>query len=297
MVKNVIHPDGCVPTTWDQDLHYPKEQYAKKFPQNPYISRAEFGTHTDRKNGYPVPYRCFYSKDIENLFMAGRTISVERHALGSTRVMRTCGMMGEVVGKAAWICVRHHTTPRGVYEQYLDILKDLMTQPGAMRRESLEQPLVLPPKAKALPEVAHDEIDPKTLEGIVIDDEDAERTGEWKHGAGLKPFVNKGYHFAGGEGASARFAFAVKTTGTYDVRVAWQPHENRAKSAPVTILSADGTKELTIDQSKPNGQPKGIKSLGIFKFNAGEEAAVIFRTKGAGGNVHIDAVQVVPAGG
>ena len=34
-------------------------------------------------------------------------------------------MMGEVVGKAAWICVRHHTSPRGVYDQYLDILKDL----------------------------------------------------------------------------------------------------------------------------------------------------------------------------
>ena len=105
--------------------------------------------------------------------MAGRTISVERHALGSTRVMRTCGMMGEVVGKAAWICVRHHTTPRGVYEQYLDILKDLMSQPGAMRRDTLEGNLYLPANAKKLPEPATssaDSIDPKKLEGIVIDD-------------------------------------------------------------------------------------------------------------------------------
>jgi hypothetical protein len=62
MVKGIIHPDGCVPTTWDQDLHYPKEQYAAKFPDNPFISRAEFGKHTDRANGYPVPYRCFYSQ-------------------------------------------------------------------------------------------------------------------------------------------------------------------------------------------------------------------------------------------
>jgi hypothetical protein len=38
------------------------------------------------------------------------------------RVMRTCGMMGEVVGKAAAICVRHNTTPRGVYENHLDEL-------------------------------------------------------------------------------------------------------------------------------------------------------------------------------
>jgi hypothetical protein len=250
MVKNVIHPDGCVPTTWDQDLHYPKEQYAKKFPDNPFISRAEFGKHTDRRNGYPVPYRCFYSKDIENLFMAGRTISVERHALGSTRVMRTCGMMGEVVGKAAWICVRHHTSPRGVYEQYLDILKDLMSQPGAMRRETLEAPLVLPPNAKKLPAVFSDELDPKQLEGLVIDDDAAELTGTWATGHGLRPFIGKGYRYAGQPGASARFAFAVKNTGSYDVRIAWQPHENRAKTATIQILSSEGTKEVQVDQTK-----------------------------------------------
>jgi len=61
-----------------------------------------------------VPYRCLYSKDIENMFMAGRCISVDRSSMGSIRVMRTCGMMGEVVGKAAYLCVSRETTPRGV---------------------------------------------------------------------------------------------------------------------------------------------------------------------------------------
>ncbi len=294
MVKGTIHPDGCVPTTWDQDLHYPKEQYAAKFPDNPFISRAEFGKHTDRREGYPVPYRCFYSKDIGNLFMAGRTISVDRHSLGSTRVMRTCGMMGEVVGKAAWICVRHHTTPRGVYEQYLDILKDLMSKPGAMRRASLEGDLIMPANARKLPEVATDWIDPKKLDGIVIDDEDAELTGKWAHGGGLKPFVGTHYSYGSDKGASARFAFSVRESGSYEVRIFFQPHENRAKTAPVSVLSADGEKKFTVDQTKKTKLPKGAHSLGTFKFNAGEEAAVIFRTEGAGGNVHLDAVQVLP---
>jgi ribulose 1,5-bisphosphate synthetase/thiazole synthase len=293
MVKGIIHPDGCVPTTWDQDLHYPKEQYAVKFPDNPFISRAEFGKHTDRKNGYPVPYRCFYSKDIGNLFMAGRTISVDRHSLGSTRVMRTCGMMGEVVGKAAWICVRHHTSPRGVYEQYLDILKDLMNKPGAMRRDSLEADLYLPANAKKLPEIASDSIDPKKLEGIVIDDEDAELTGPWSKGEGLKPFVGEHYRYSSAKGASARFSFAVKQSGNYEVRAYWQPHENRAKTAAITILSAEGEKTVQVNQSQPASGKNGAHPLGTFKFNAGEEAAVIFRTEGAGGNVHLDAVQVV----
>ncbi len=295
MVKGIIHPDGCVPTTWDQDLHYPKEQYAVKFPDNPFISRAEFGKHTDRKNGYPVPYRCFYSKDIGNLFMAGRTISVDRNSLGSTRVMRTCGMMGEVVGKAAWICVRHHTSPRGVYEQYLDILKDLMNKPGAMRRDSLEADLYLPANAKKLPEIASDSIDPKKLEGIVIDDEDAELTGPWSKGEGLKPHVGDHYSYGSAKGASARFSFAVKESGSYEVRAYWQPHANRGKSVPITILSAEGEKSMKVDQTKPASGKNGAESLGVFKFNAGEEAAVIFRTDGASGNVHLDAVQVVPA--
>jgi len=295
MVKGVIYPDGCVPTTWDQDLHYPKEQYAVKYPNDPFISRAEFGKHTDRKNGYPVPYRCFYSKDISNLFMAGRTISVERQALGSTRVMRTCGMMGEVVGKAAWICVRHHTSPRGVYEQYLDILKDLMNQPGAMRRDSLEAALYLPANAKKLPEVNSDSLDPKKMAGIVIDDEDAELIGKWTQGESLKPFVNDHYSYSSAQGASARFAFAVKESGNYEVLAYWQPHENRAKAAPISILSADGEKTVTVDQTKLAKGKQGAETLGIFKFNAGEEAAVIFRTGGAKGNVHIDAVQIVPA--
>jgi ribulose 1,5-bisphosphate synthetase/thiazole synthase len=297
MVKGIIHPDGCVPTTWDQDLHYPKEQYAKNFPDNPFISRAEFGKHTDRKNGYPVPYRCFYSKDIGNLFMAGRTISVDRNSLGSTRVMRTCGMMGEVVGKAAWICVRHHTTPRGVYEQYLDILKDLMNKPGAMRRDALEGELYMPANAKKLPDTAlsSDSIDPKKLEGIVIDDKEAELNGKWAHGEGLKPYVGEYYSYGSDKGASARFAFSVKQTGSYEVRIFFQPHENRAKTAPVSVLSADGEKTVTVNQTKAAPLPQGAYSLGTFKFTAGEEAAVIFRTAGAGGNVHLDAVQVLPA--
>lgn len=293
MVNGVIQPDACVPTTWDQDLHYPKEQYAVKFPQNPFISRAQFGKHTDRKSGYPVPYRCLYSKDISNLFMAGRNISVDRFALGSTRVMRTCGMFGEVVGKAAWISVRHHTTPRGVYEQYLDILKELMSQPGAMRRDSLEGPLYMPANAKKLPEIFSDTLDPKKMEGIVIDDVDAELTGKWATGEGLKPYVGEHYAYGRDQGASARFSFAVKESGSYEVLVYWQPHENRAKTAPVAVLSAEGEKTFSLDQTKPATGKMGAHSLGVFKFNAGEEASVTFRTEGANGNVHLDAVQVV----
>lgn len=127
-------PDGCVPSTWSIDLHYPKQEYARKFPDNPFISIAVHDRRVDRTEGYPVPYRCFYSKDVANLFMAGRCISVTHEALGTVRVMKTCGMMGEVVGKAASVAVKHGTTPRGVYEHHWAELDELLKLPGQARR-------------------------------------------------------------------------------------------------------------------------------------------------------------------
>lgn len=77
-------------------------------------------------------YRALYSRKIVNLFMAGRDISVTKEGLGPVRVMRTCGMMGEIVGKAAAICVRESTTPRGVYERHLETLHGLMRLRGRL---------------------------------------------------------------------------------------------------------------------------------------------------------------------
>jgi hypothetical protein len=163
-----------------------------------------------------------------------------------------------------------------------------------MRRDTLEGTLYLPTNAKKLPEVASDGLDPKKMAGIIIDDEDAELIGDWKKGEGLKPYVGSHYSFSSAKGASARFAFAVKESGRYEVRAYWQPHENRGKSVPISILSADGEKNVTANQSKSAGKD-GYQTLGSFTFNAGEESAVIFRTEGSQGNVHLDAIQVISA--
>ncbi len=115
-------PDACVTTTWTIDLHYPAPKNTKHFPGREFRSIAKHR----RIKPYPIPYRCLYSRNVANLFMAGRDISVTHVALGTVRVMRTGGMMGEVVGMAATLCKRHDTTPRGVYQDHLDALKALM---------------------------------------------------------------------------------------------------------------------------------------------------------------------------
>ncbi len=121
-------PDGCFPCTWHIDLHVPHESFDDGHTGDEFISKCTDGAHYKYKGPYWAPYRTLYSRNIGNLFMAGRDISVDREALGAVRVMRTCGMMGEVVGKAAAICVQQDTTPRGVYAQHLERLKELMRQ-------------------------------------------------------------------------------------------------------------------------------------------------------------------------
>jgi len=66
-----------------------------------------------------------YSRNIPNLFMAGRYISVTRESLGAVRVMRTTALMGEVAGMAATRCTEHGIDPRDVYEEHLGNLKEM----------------------------------------------------------------------------------------------------------------------------------------------------------------------------
>ncbi|WP_143873073.1 FAD-dependent oxidoreductase [Catenovulum sediminis] len=64
------------------------------------------------KGVYQIPYRCFVSKDIDNLYFAGRNISATHMAYGSTRVMITCAHGGQAVGTAAAMCIEKQLSPK-----------------------------------------------------------------------------------------------------------------------------------------------------------------------------------------
>lgn len=124
LTKYVVHEDGTASTTWTIDLHYPDPKNTANFPGEEFKSIAKHNPIYP----YPIPYRCFYSRNIDNLFMAGRNISVTHVALGTVRVMRTTGMMGEVVGMAASLCKKYNVMPRGIYRYHLNDLKMLMKE-------------------------------------------------------------------------------------------------------------------------------------------------------------------------
>lgn len=129
--KAVFHEDATFATTWSIDLHFADPENTEFFPGE------EFKTKTVHNRIYPaaVPYRCLYSRNVGNLFMAGRNISVTHVALGTTRVMRTCGMAGEVVGLAASICKRRGAVPRDVYRYWFPDLRELMEKGAAVSGE------------------------------------------------------------------------------------------------------------------------------------------------------------------
>jgi hypothetical protein len=75
---------------------------------------------------YQIPYRSLYSKNIRNLFMAGRCFSCSHVGLGGPRVMRTTGQMGAAVGYAASLCKKHQCSPRQLYEDHLSEYLELI---------------------------------------------------------------------------------------------------------------------------------------------------------------------------
>jgi FAD dependent oxidoreductase/Glucose inhibited division protein A len=287
-------PDGCVPSTWSIDLHYPKEEFAKKYADNPFISKAVHGEGVDRSYGYPIPYRCFYSRNIDNLFMAGRCISVTHEALGTVRVMKTCGMMGEVVGKAASICALNDCQPRDVYNDHLDELLKLLQLPGKARRSTPSGEIVIPADAMELagPHGPPTGRDPAKLPGVVVDDVQATKEGDWTSGTGLKNYVGFGYVYAGsGSGAKATFSIKAPSAGRYTLQIFSGAHENRSSKTPITVRRGDLVRKHSVNQREKTKDD--LISLEELDLKAGEEVIVTFDTNGADGNVHVDAVRLL----
>lgn len=131
LTKAVKYPDATGSTTWTIDLHYPDPANTKYFPLAEFKSICKM----TKIYPYPIPYRCLYSRNVSNLFMAGRNISVTHVALGTIRVMRTTGILGEVVGMAASLCKKHKAEPKAIFPSHFEELKGLMEK--GVSREKL----------------------------------------------------------------------------------------------------------------------------------------------------------------
>ncbi|GAB4460173.1 MAG: hypothetical protein OHK0029_23760 [Armatimonadaceae bacterium] len=104
IVEQRHHHDAVAFGGWSIDLHPADGIFSEKPGCNQWHSKGIFG----------IPYRCLYSRNIRNLFLAGRIISASHVAFGSTRVMATCAHSAQAVGLAAALCRRSDLLPREV---------------------------------------------------------------------------------------------------------------------------------------------------------------------------------------
>jgi hypothetical protein len=137
-------------------------------------------------------------------------------------------------------------------------------------------------------------IDPRKLEGVVVDDAAAKLTGNWSESTSVRPWVGAGYRHDGhtADGKSiARFETRLPRAGRYEVRLAYTPNDNRASKIPVTVQHRSGEKTISVNQKLKPPVDDLFVSLGEFDFDADQLAAVVVSNKGADGHVIIDAVQ------
>jgi hypothetical protein len=118
--KQIVHEDTVAFTDWGIDVHHPEGFWV----------RGNDCIHVYKGRRTCIPYRTLYSKNIVNLFMAGRCHSATHIAMGATRVMRPVCMMGQAAGTAAAIATKHHTTPCGVYENHIHELQQALLKDG-----------------------------------------------------------------------------------------------------------------------------------------------------------------------
>ncbi len=152
--------------------------------------------------------------------------------------------------------------------------------------------------AAAAPQKASDlVIEPATLPGIVIDDDDARAVGDWMQAVHTKGYVGCGYRHdkdAGKGTATLSYVPKIPQAGRYEVRFSYVPGDSRAKNVPVNILHATGEETVTVDQTLPPPIEGRWISLGTFRFEKDGAGYVMVSNEGTSGHVIADAMQFLP---
>ncbi|MCE9566430.1 MAG: DUF1549 domain-containing protein [Planctomycetes bacterium] len=140
----------------------------------------------------------------------------------------------------------------------------------------------------------------KDVPGIAVDDAAAKKVGEWKFSKFNPTYVGEGYVHDDNAGKGEKtitFDPHIEKTGKYEVLFAYSPGTNRADNVPVTVFSAEGEKQITIDMQKTPPIDGHFVSLGTYRFEKDGQSFIIVANEGTKGHVTADAVTFVPVTG
>jgi len=248
--------------------------------------RNEGDVQIKPKQPYGISYRSIVPKESEcaNLFVPV-ALSCTHIAYGSIRMEPVFMILGQSAGTAASMAIDANCAVQRV--DYNKLKERLIAD---------KQKLIWDGGAGGGANGAS--IAVKDLKGIVMDDAQAIKKGEWTEGSTTRGYVGASYLHDNNKdkGAkSVRFNVPVKEAGNYDVRMSYSSLANRATNVPVTVF-VNGEKKLDIKVNERLTPPldHGFISLGKLAFPADSTAGIEISNEGTDGHVIVDAVQLVP---
>ena len=163
------------------------------------------------------------------------------------------------------------------------------------RTKSLDKQLAAAKKQLAAAEKQLKDASPAT-NSLTFDDVDAKAVGAWTSSTLTPRYVGKGYIHDGDTGKgkkSVEFTLKPRANGRYEVSVSYTHGSTRANNVPITIYHADGSSEVTLDQTQKPPINELFAAIGSFRFERGKSASLTVSTKGTKGFVIVDAVRLV----
>ena len=239
---------------------------------------------------YGISYRSIVPKEAEcvNLFVPV-ALSCTHISYGSIRMEPVFMILGQSAGTAAALALDANIPVQKV--DYAKLKERLIAD---------KQKLIWDGAANEPKGAVHAaRVNAKDLAGIVMDDGDAEKIGEWAEGTTRGGYVGDSYIHDGNAGKGekkVRFTVPIEKAGTYDVRMSYTPLANRASNVPVSVQSGGETHSVKINQKKNPPLEHGFISLGKHVYKAGDKAIIEISNAGTDGHVIVDAVQLVLEG-
>ena len=252
-------PDAVATGSWSVDLHYDDCKKGVDFLTT--CRQPHYGR-------YWIPYRSIYSRNVPNLFMAGRCFSCTHVGLGSPRVTCTLAQLGVAAGEAAALCKMRGCGPRDVWEKGL--VRELQDRLGGDWPD------------RPAPERARWAIVDDETPGVVLGKgwkkawcPNGEQVGDWTHVPGTV-----------GKGSGDKASFALKNTeravyplpvneaGRHELhfKVPYSWWAKPGSSTALDITSGGKTVRVNIDQGFATGT---WQKVGDFDLEPGATLAIV----------------------
>ncbi len=245
-----------------------------------------------RRHGYAyhVPYRAITpaSSECTNLLVPV-ALSATHVAYSSIRVEPTWMAIGQSAGIAAALAAKADVSVQAL--DYAQLRARLLAQ-----HQVLDLP-VLPLTAKPARPAGPVSLDPKSLPGLILDDAQAELSGDWERSTNFKPHVGTGYlhDVQRSDGKSrAVFRFKAPADGEFELRMAYSAHPTRTPRLPVTLTNGPQVQTFTVDQTIALPSGGAFRTIGTVRLRRDGDYVLEVTNKDTGGFAIVDAFQLLP---